>query len=305
MIKLGKNLLASLFLAMLFQGTVTYAAEAGQVLPPAQGQLPQEEAAEPQGDVQEPLQQEPQQDQVIPPEEAVQQPLPDLPAEQPVRQELEQRDGDIVPEAGSVGELFEVLGIRMTATDVANVRSGPDTIYRSIGRLEVGQEVIVLGRLPMNWYQIEFEEDMAYVSGDYLQEMDQPNLPTEIEQSTEDSETIKELRGQIEQLTDERDTVRADLQVMKAANEELTVKLNTQSVEKEKVQVNYLALVIAGLFTVIFVGAVVILLISEYRNSRLKKTVNIEDMDDGLEVFSLSDSIDIMEAEDEDGEYGQ
>ena len=48
-----------------------------------------------------------------------------------------------------------------------NVRSGPDTSYSRLGTLGFADEVEITGKSD-NWYRISYNEDIGFVSGDYL-----------------------------------------------------------------------------------------------------------------------------------------
>lgn len=86
-------------------------------------------------------------------------------------------------------EDFEVTeyeeAITMYAVGAVNVRSGPGTTYDVVGGLKVGQEVETTGECDNNWKQITYNNEIAYVSGKYLD----TELPTisEPEQSTNDT----------------------------------------------------------------------------------------------------------------------
>ncbi len=64
----------------------------------------------------------------------------------------------------------------MYATSPVNVRKGPSTSFERIGGLGRGQEVTATGQADTGWYEIEYDENIAYVSGKYLQE-EKPAAP--------------------------------------------------------------------------------------------------------------------------------
>ena len=57
--------------------------------------------------------------------------------------------------------------------DYLNVRSGPDTKEKQIGRLDAKQQVVILEKLG-KWYKISFQTDqgwsIGYVSAKYITE---------------------------------------------------------------------------------------------------------------------------------------
>lgn len=59
----------------------------------------------------------------------------------------------------------------MFAQQDINVRSGPGVDYEKIGTLCINDEVVVTGQdMDSGWYQIEYEEMVAFVSDEYLGE---------------------------------------------------------------------------------------------------------------------------------------
>ena len=54
-----------------------------------------------------------------------------------------------------------------------NVRTGPSTSYKKIGRLTRGQVLQVTGKCSNGWYQIKFGSKVGYISSKYLDAMEQ------------------------------------------------------------------------------------------------------------------------------------
>lgn len=55
------------------------------------------------------------------------------------------------------------------ASVAVNVRKGPDTTYEKLGTLAMNQEVKVIGMCDENnWYQVEYNGVVGFVSGEYL-----------------------------------------------------------------------------------------------------------------------------------------
>ncbi|HSQ27005.1 MAG TPA: SH3 domain-containing protein [Anaerolineales bacterium] len=69
----------------------------------------------------------------------------------------------------------------LTALAVVNIRSGPDTIYEILGKLEVGQRAEVVGvSADGRWYAIKFtatDTGRAWVAADFVEALDVDNLP--------------------------------------------------------------------------------------------------------------------------------
>ncbi len=85
----------------------------------------------------------------------------------------------------------------MYAQNSVNIRSGPGTEYDKTGRLELNDEIIVLGQhKESGWYYIEYDEERGYVSDKYLCDnkvviQAQPISQTEsLSQSQTEKETV-------------------------------------------------------------------------------------------------------------------
>lgn len=67
---------------------------------------------------------------------------------------------------------FSVTSINnktMYATTSLNIRSGASTEYEIIGVLSCGEEVVIVGEVnENNWFQIQYKNNIGYVSGKYL-----------------------------------------------------------------------------------------------------------------------------------------
>lgn len=62
----------------------------------------------------------------------------------------------------------EAMTATMYAQKAVNVRIGPGTEYDKIGSLAINQEVEVTGKASTGWYEISYNGEKAYVSGNYL-----------------------------------------------------------------------------------------------------------------------------------------
>lgn len=60
------------------------------------------------------------------------------------------------------------LSKTMYAKSSVNLRSGPSTSYEKIGSLQTNQEVTVTGQAENGWYQIAYQDGVAFVSNSYL-----------------------------------------------------------------------------------------------------------------------------------------
>ena len=56
----------------------------------------------------------------------------------------------------------------MYASDPVNVRQGPSTDFEIVGFLNRGRDVTVTGQADTGWYEIEYNEEKAFVSDKYL-----------------------------------------------------------------------------------------------------------------------------------------
>ena len=89
-----------------------------------------------------------------------------------------------VPETTTVEETTTALTVTaldktMYVKSSVNVRSGPSTDFDKIGSLSKGKEVKVTGKSDQtNWYQIDYNGKLGYVSDGYLQEEPLPEPET-------------------------------------------------------------------------------------------------------------------------------
>ena len=70
-------------------------------------------------------------------------------------------------EESSEPEIIPASGTKYVNISSLNVRSGPDTSYSRLGTLGFADEVEITGQSD-NWYRISYNEDIGFVSGDYL-----------------------------------------------------------------------------------------------------------------------------------------
>lgn len=86
------------------------------------------------------------------------------------------------PESTTSTESFSVTpfsGTYYVATEKAlNVRSGPSTDYDVIDMLSSGQEITVTGKTDNNWYQINVNQKVGFVSAKYVSEQPPVNNTT-------------------------------------------------------------------------------------------------------------------------------
>lgn len=128
--------------------------------PPAQEQVIPENTEAPETDA------EP--DETVPDvtEPAEEEPEETLPAEELVMPEIELPDVDEDVEIyGEVETLFSTISL--------NVREGPSVDYDSIGHLEKGQRAEVYGEADTGWYLILFGDEWGFVSGGYMEGIDE------------------------------------------------------------------------------------------------------------------------------------
>ena len=88
--------------------------------------------------------------------------------EQGTEQENEEEMGKKTSEELSMTPMNTFL----RTNDEANVRSGPDTSYESLGKTEIGQAYMVTGvSEDGKWYQIYLDGQEAYISAEYMEEI--------------------------------------------------------------------------------------------------------------------------------------
>ncbi|MDO5010132.1 MAG: SH3 domain-containing protein, partial [Intestinibacter bartlettii] len=78
--------------------------------------------------------------------------------------------------ATEVEDCSDVLKVKTTL----NVRTGPSTSYRQIGIVSKGQVIQVTGKCSNGWYQIKFGNKVGYISGKYLDLMDQGSEDSQV-----------------------------------------------------------------------------------------------------------------------------
>lgn len=157
-------------------------------------------------------------------------------------------------------EGFELLDTIMIANNEANVRSGPDTRYKSLGRLKIGQQVYVLGRVPGDWYQIAFEDGSAFVFGDYLTQQESNGTEANTEEETEEVRKIEEAENKIKQLQKELSEAKKKVSEVQKNVIEITHKSDLEEEEPETKKSEFFAVVIAILLAVIFIVKVILVL---------------------------------------------
>ena len=64
----------------------------------------------------------------------------------------------------------------MYASDTVNVRAGAGTDYDRLGRVSWGSELQVIGETDNNWYEVSYNGENGFISGDYVT-TDIPSIP--------------------------------------------------------------------------------------------------------------------------------
>lgn len=155
---------------------------------------------------------------------------------------------------------YESLNLMMIANSEANVRSGPDTRYKSLGRLEKGQQVYVLGRVPGNWYQVVYGEGSAFVFCDYLTEIEVEEIESEaIVEELDTASRMAETDSKIEQLQKELDSVKKTANQAKKNAKEAIALVSEEEPEGEE-RAKKIALILALLLAVGFIRNVIVAL---------------------------------------------
>lgn len=84
--------------------------------------------------------------------------------------ESAQDEDETVFDAWDEIEVYEASKMLYAQSNV-NVRKGPDTIYDVLGKLATNDTVEVIGNYKLdNWYEIKYQDEVAFVSGKYLGE---------------------------------------------------------------------------------------------------------------------------------------
>ncbi len=117
-------------------------------------------------------------------------PVTDAPVTDPPVTDAPVTDAPVVTDPPATEPTYEVTEIEpttMKTTDKLNVRKGPGTSYDKVGSLSKGAEVTVVGRVE-TWYQIEFENGLAFVSSAYLKEVSEDDNNEDVNVPDEDED---------------------------------------------------------------------------------------------------------------------
>ena len=66
--------------------------------------------------------------------------------------------------------------VTMYASDTVNVRSGAGTDFDKVGKLSWGSAVAVTGETDNGWYEVSYNDGVAYILGDYITDS-LPSIP--------------------------------------------------------------------------------------------------------------------------------
>lgn len=174
------------------------------------------------------------------------------------------------------------LNIMFRTTDTVNLRSGPDTSYKSLGKLEAGQSVMATGQTEDGaWYQIYYEGQNAYISSEFAAEAEaHENLEEELAESSQKAQ--QEIEADIRVQLQEQEA-QAELEKLQEQQKEAEVSQDeAESQEKPGKGINW-ALLIAGIFVVVFCISVVGILVTD----KAKKNLFLKERDENLEIIDL------------------
>lgn len=174
------------------------------------------------------------------------------------------------------------LNIMFQTTDTVNLRSGPDTAYKSLGKLEAGQSVMATGQTEDGaWYQIYYEGQNAYISSEFAAEAEaHENLEEELAESSQKAQ--QEIEADIRAQLQEQEA-QAELEKLQEQQKEAEVSQDeAESQEKPGKGINW-ALLIAGIFVVVFCISVVGILVTD----KAKKNLSLKEKDENLEIIDL------------------
>ena len=145
----------------------------------------------------------------------------------------------------------------------ANVRSGPDTAYESLGKTEIGQDYMVTGiSEDGKWYQVYMDGQEAFIAAEYMEE-----IPI-------DEAVDAELKEGFDRSGDE---VEAELLAEKqeaaeqqAAMEQETAGEQSSNAQPEKSKAN-VGLIIAVVFITVFLISMLTLLKKDQQQEEQKE----------------------------------
>lgn len=174
------------------------------------------------------------------------------------------------------------LNTMFQTTDTVNLRSGPDTSYKSLGKLEAGQSVMATGQTEDGaWYQIYYEGQNAYISSEFAVEAEaHENLEEELAESSQKAQ--QEIEADIRAQLQEQEA-QAELEKLQEQQKEAEVSQDAaESQEKSGKGINW-ALLIAGIFVVVFCISMVGILVTD----KAKKNLSLKEKDENLEIIDL------------------
>lgn len=174
------------------------------------------------------------------------------------------------------------LNTMFQTTDTVNLRSGPDTSYKSLGKLEAGQSVMATGQTEDGaWYQIYYEGQNAYISSEFAVEAEaHENLEEELAESSQKAQ--QEIEADIRAQLQEQEA-QAELEKLQEQQKEAEASQDAaESQEKSGKGINW-ALLIAGIFVVVFCISVVGILVTD----KAKKNLSLKEKDENLEIIDL------------------
>lgn len=174
------------------------------------------------------------------------------------------------------------LNTMFQTTDTVNLRSGPDTSYESLGKLEAGQSIMATGQTEDGaWYQIYYEGQNAYISSEFAVEAEaHENLEEELAESSQKAqqEIEADIRAQLQ-----KQEAEAELEKLQEQQKEAEASQDAvESQEKPGAGINW-ALLIAGIFAVVFCISVAGILITD----KTKKSLSLKERDENLEIIDL------------------
>ena len=96
---------------------------------------------------------------------------PEEPVEESSESEIDTSEGEEVEqtESESTGiEIVEELDLTMYAQTACNARSGDSTDYEKVTSMSKGESVHVTGRTGNDWYRVDWNNDIVYISSSLL-----------------------------------------------------------------------------------------------------------------------------------------
>lgn len=150
----------------------------------------------------------------------------------------------------------------------ANVRSGPDTAYESLGKTEIGQDYMVTGiSEDGKWYQVYMDGQEAFIAAEYMEE-----IPIDEAVDAELKEGFDRSGDEVEAelLAEKQEAAEQEAAEQQAAMEQETAGEQSSNAQPEKSKAN-VGLIIAVVFITVFLISMLTLLKKDQQQEEQKE----------------------------------